>query len=64
LAYQDYGIFKSQRIPDIYNKSVAVNAINSSIIDFQRVLDSNDGRRDISSQIDKSKQLLVDIKSN
>ena len=64
LAYQDYGIFKSQRIPDIYNKSVAVSAMNSSITDFKRVLDSNDGRRDISSQIDKSKQLLVDIKSN
>jgi tetratricopeptide (TPR) repeat protein len=64
LACQEYGIFKSQRIPDVYNKATAISSINSSIADFQKVLDANEGRRDIASQIDKSKQLLADIKSN
>ncbi len=64
LAYQEYAVFKSQRTPDIYNKSAAVSAVNSSLTDFQKVLNASDGRRDISLQIDKSKQLLVDIKSN
>ncbi|MEO5909578.1 MAG: hypothetical protein ABIP95_01760 [Pelobium sp.] len=62
LAYQEYGIFKSQKIQNIYNKPVAVTAINSSIVDFQKVLDENGSRRDIAAQIDKSKQLLADIK--
>lgn len=62
LAYQEYGIFKSQKVADVFNKTAAVNAINSSINDFQKVLDENAGRRDIASQIEKSKQLLIDIK--
>ncbi len=62
LAYQEYGIFKSQRIPDIYNKAAALSAINSSIADLQKVLDENGSRRDITAQIERSKQLLEDIK--
>lgn len=62
LAYQEYGIFKSQKVADVFNKTAAVNAFNSSISDFQKVLDENAGRRDIASQIEKSKQLLIDIK--
>jgi tetratricopeptide (TPR) repeat protein len=62
LAYQEYGIYKSQKIVGVFNKIVAINALNSSINDFQKVLDENEGRRDISSQIEKSKQILKDIK--
>lgn len=62
LAYQEYGVFKNQRIADVYNKNQAVNAINYSISDFQKVLDKNAERKDIAAQIDKSKQLLIDIK--
>lgn len=62
LAYQEYGIFKSQKVADVFNKTAAINAINSSIKDFQKVLAENAGRRDIAAQIEKSKQLLIDIK--
>lgn len=62
LAYQEYGIYKSQKITGIFNKTAAINALNSSISDFQKVLDENEGRRDITSQIEKSKQILKDIK--
>lgn len=62
LAYQEYAIYKSQKIADVYNKSVAINACNSSIADFNKVLEESGFRRDITAQIEKSKQLLVDIR--
>jgi len=62
LAYQEYALYKSQKIADVYNKSVAINACNSSIADFQKVLEESGYRRDIMAQIEKSKQLLSDIK--
>lgn len=62
LAYQEYALYKSQKIAEVYNKSIAVNACNSSISDFQRVLEESGYRRDIMAQIDKSKQMLSDIK--
>lgn len=62
LAYQAYGVFRSQKITDANSKTAAISAINLSINDFQKVLNENAGRRDIASQIDKSRQLLVDIK--
>ncbi len=62
IAYQDYGLFKSQKMPNIYNKGVAVNAVNSSINDFKKILEDGGFRKDIQSQIEKSKQLLVNIK--
>nr|WP_294895547.1 hypothetical protein [uncultured Pedobacter sp.] len=62
LAYQEYAIYKSQKIADVYNKTAAINACNSSISDFQKVLEESGYRRDIMAQIDKSKQLLSDIK--
>ena len=62
LAYQEYGIFKSQKINGVFNKVAAINALNLSISDFQKVLDENEGRRDIFTQIEKSKQILKDIK--
>jgi tetratricopeptide (TPR) repeat protein len=62
LAYQEYGIFKSQKINDTYNKSAVINSINASIIDLQKVLDENTTRRDILSQIEKSKQILAELR--
>lgn len=62
LAYQEYGIYKSQKITGVFNKAAAIGALNSSISDFQKVLDENESRRDIISQIEKSKQVLKDIK--
>ncbi|MFC5283955.1 tetratricopeptide repeat protein [Pedobacter alpinus] len=62
LAYQEYAIYRSQRVADIYNKVAAINAANASIADFQKVLEEGGFRRDINAQIEKSKQLLADIK--
>jgi len=62
LAYQDYGVYKSQKIAGVFNKIAAINALNLSVNDFQKVLDENEGRKDITSQIEKSKQILKDIK--
>ena len=62
LAYQEYGIYKSQKIAGVFNKIAAINALNLSISDFQKVLDENESRKDISSQIEKSKQILKDVK--
>ncbi len=62
LAYQEYAVYKSQRIPDVYSKSIAISACNSAISDFQRVLEESGYKRDIMSQIEKSKQLLSDLR--
>lgn len=62
LAYQEYALYKSQKTVDIYNKTAAVKACNSSIMDLEKVLEESGYRRDIMAQIEKSKQLLIDIK--
>lgn len=62
LAYQEYAVYKSQKVNGIYQKNVAIHAVNASIIDFRKVLADNGSRKDIISQIEKSKQLLEDIK--
>lgn len=63
LAYQDYSLYKSQKINNIYNKGAAVSAATLSINDFEKVIADNVGRKDIQMQIEKSKQLLQDIKN-
>lgn len=62
LAYQEYALYKSQKVAEIYNKTMALNAANASINDFQKVLEEGGFRRDIHAQIEKSKQLILDIK--
>ncbi len=62
LAYQEYGIYKSQKVNDTFNKTVVINSLNASITDLQKVLDENGSRRDILAQIEKSKQILADIR--
>lgn len=62
LAYQEYAIFKSQKIVDVYNKNAVINALHMSIADFEKILEESGYRRDIVAQIEKSKQLLADIK--
>lgn len=61
LAYQEYGVYKSQKVNGIYNKHAVVSAANSSIADLKKVLAENAARRDIVNQIERSKQILIDI---
>lgn len=62
LAYQEYSVFKNQKLSHIYNKNAASMAASASINDLKKVLSDNGTRKDISSQIEKSRQLLLDIK--
>ena len=62
LAYQEYAFYKSQKVNEVYNKNAAICAANLSIIDLKKVLDENGYRRDITAQIERSKQLLSDLK--
>lgn len=62
LTYQQFGIYKSQKLSSGNNKSLAINLLNSSIADFQKVLSENNNRKDILNQIDRSKQVLMDIR--
>ena len=61
LAYQEYSVYKSQKVNGIYNKNAVVSAANSSIADLKKVLAENSARRDIVNQIERSKQILIDI---
>jgi hypothetical protein len=62
LAYQEYGIIKCNKANENYNKSLALNAINLSIIDFEKVLDEYGYRKDIITSIDKSKKAIAELK--
>lgn len=62
ISYRDYGILKAQKIPKLYDKVKAADAFRSCISDFQRVLDLNPGRKDISTQLDNAKDYLENIK--
>ncbi|MEO8793903.1 MAG: tetratricopeptide repeat protein [Daejeonella sp.] len=62
LAYRDYGILKGQKIPGLYDKTKATQAFKSCISDFQKVLDFNPGRKDITAQLDDARLHLQDIK--
>ncbi len=61
LAYQDYAIYKTQKIQGVYNKTVALKNLKLSISDFEKVESSNGERRDISALIQKSKDLISDL---
>lgn len=62
LTYQQFGIYRSQKIGIGNNKNLAINLLNASIADFQKVLSENNTRKDIVNQIDRSKQVLIDIR--
>ena len=60
LAYYDLGVYKNQKINNIYNKTEAIAAVNLSMKDFQKVMAYSGSRSDIQSLIDKAKRFLVD----
>lgn len=62
LAYRDYGVLKAQKIPKFYDKTKAVEAFKSCIVDFQKVLEFNPGRRDITAQLDDARIYLDNIR--
>ncbi len=62
IAYRDYGVLKGQKIPKFYDKAKAADAFRSCINDFQKVLDINPARKDISAQLESAKDYLQNIK--
>ncbi|MDB4902963.1 MAG: repeat-containing protein [Mucilaginibacter sp.] len=60
IAYREYGIFKLQAGGHFYDKNRGINSLKASISDFEKVLEDNPGRADISALIDISRQKLDD----
>jgi len=58
IAYKDYGMFRLVKNTGFYDKSRAANAFRASIADFQKVLDTDPSRRDITSLLELSKEQL------
>lgn len=61
ISYRDYGTLKAQKIPRLYDKTKAADAFRLCILDFQRILDLNPGRKDISTQLQNAKDYLSNI---
>lgn len=55
VAYRDLGILKGTEGTDNYNKREATEAYNSSVKDFEKVLEFFPGRKDIETEIKKAK---------
>lgn len=61
IAYKDYGTFKLIKSSGFYDKARAENAFKASVADFQKVLDADPTRRDVTSLLDLSKEQLNHI---
>jgi len=59
IAYRDYGVFKLQANSRFYDKNRGINSLKASIADFEKILNDNPGRADISSLIELSKEKLA-----
>jgi len=58
IAYKDYGTFKLIKNTGFYDKGRATDAFRASVADFQKVLDADPSRRDVSSLLELSKEQL------
>ena len=61
LVYKDYGILKGQKTPKFYDKTKSAEYLKAAISDFQTVLTLSPGRKDISTQIQETKDYLQNI---
>jgi tetratricopeptide (TPR) repeat protein len=59
IAYRDYAMFRLIPNPKFYDKKRGIDALKASINDMQKVLETDQSRSDISSQIDISKEKLA-----
>jgi tetratricopeptide (TPR) repeat protein len=60
IAYRDYAMFKLQGSAH-FDRSRVINALKASINDFEKVLNSDPSRSDISTQIELSKDKLASV---
>lgn len=61
IAYQDYGMFKLQQTPHVYDKARSISSLKASINDFEKVLSIDGSRSDITQLMDVSKAKLADV---
>jgi tetratricopeptide (TPR) repeat protein len=61
IAYHDYGCFKLQANSRFYDKARGINSLKASIADFEKVLNSDPSRTDISTLMDASKEKLASV---
>ena len=59
IFYRDYAVFKLQKSNKLYDKTRGLNALKASVGDLEKVLTDNPDRKDISAQLDISKQQLT-----
>ena len=62
IAFRDYGTLKGQKIPGLFDKNKATQAFKACITDFQKVLELNPGRKDITAQLEDARIYLLNIK--
>ncbi len=55
VAYRDLGILKSTEGVNVFNKAAAVDAYNKAVTDFEKVLSYDASRKDIQTELKKSK---------
>lgn len=61
IAYHDYGCFKLQANSRFYDKARGINSLKASIADFEKVLNSDPSRTDISTLMDASREKLATV---
>ena len=64
IAYHDYGCFKLQTNSRFYDKARGINSLKASIADFEKVLNNDPSRSDISTLMDASKEKLASVNNH
>jgi tetratricopeptide (TPR) repeat protein len=59
IFYRDYATFKLQKANKFYDKNRGISSLKASVSDLEKVLSDNPERKDISAQLDMSKQQLI-----
>ena len=62
IAYRDLGILRGTSGTANYDKEVAADAYNKSVIDFEQVLAMSPGKKDIQTEIKKAKVYRDNLK--
>jgi tetratricopeptide (TPR) repeat protein len=55
VAYRDLGILKGTKGTAAFNKSIAVDAYNKAVADYEKVLTYDAARKDIQTEVKKAK---------
>jgi tetratricopeptide (TPR) repeat protein len=61
LAYRDYAVIKLVPGSRNYDKSRGLSALKAAIADFEKVLNNNPGRADISTLMDVAKEKMATV---